>query len=819
MSVKLRELIRTVRACKTAAEERAVIAKECALIRTAFKDEDQIFRHRNIAKLIYISMLGYPTHFGQLETLKLIASQKFSDKRIGYLGMALLIEEHAEFLTLVTNSLSQDMLCTTNPYVCGLALGAMANVGSREMLRDLTQNLSKIIDQSSEVYVKKKALICLALLFQHEPDLAPDFLPRISALLAEPNHAIQLCAMTCLYETCNRVPVEERGKMRKACLLTVIRILKRLVTGDGFQPEYDVSGHSDPHLQVVCLKFLRVLGHKHDKASEEMSDILAQVATNTDGSKNAGNAILNEVVRTIMGIESEPSLKVLAVNIMGKFLGNKDANMKYVALATLERLVQVDFNAVARQRTTIVQCLKDPDVSIRNRALENTFLLLEDSSVSELMREIVQYLGVAPLDQKSGLSSRIADVLDRFPQQSTKWRVDTLLDVLTVAGNEAPRNVWRQAVSMIGQQSASDMRAHIVHRLFASLDQAEEIQLGLAQAGLWVLGEFAHELLAPPPASCAEAGFVCQARTPGEILDVVQRMLRAHDSDSEMKAMALTALAKLVARLPAMPASDRQRLDRLLATYRTSMNVELQLRSVEYAGLLAANPGVLSKVLEPMPVPDEQKLKEVRTRSKQQQHQHARHSEENDLMHSLSISAPVPQQQQVAASTAAAPAPAKNLIDLDDLFGGGGASVPPQPPAPAAMGSNDLLDLFGGGQPAAATAAPPKLSVVAFDEGGLQIVLALTSPAVAPGQVAGTFTFTGAGFSDVALLAAVPKYMTVKLLPASGSTLSGSSRTITQQVEFVNPVDKPYTMKLKVTYTDAQGQAVVAQAVVSNFPK
>jgi len=38
MSIKLRELIRSVRACKTAADERAVIAKECALIRTSFKE-------------------------------------------------------------------------------------------------------------------------------------------------------------------------------------------------------------------------------------------------------------------------------------------------------------------------------------------------------------------------------------------------------------------------------------------------------------------------------------------------------------------------------------------------------------------------------------------------------------------------------------------------------------------------------------------------------------------------------------------------------------------------------------------------------------
>ena len=32
-----RELIRLVRLCKTAAEERAAVAKECAAIRTAFK--------------------------------------------------------------------------------------------------------------------------------------------------------------------------------------------------------------------------------------------------------------------------------------------------------------------------------------------------------------------------------------------------------------------------------------------------------------------------------------------------------------------------------------------------------------------------------------------------------------------------------------------------------------------------------------------------------------------------------------------------------------------------------------------------------------
>lgn len=75
-----RELIRAVRACKTAAEERDVVAKESAALREAFREQDPRYRHRNVAKLMYIHMLGYPTHFGQMETLKLIAANGFPEK-------------------------------------------------------------------------------------------------------------------------------------------------------------------------------------------------------------------------------------------------------------------------------------------------------------------------------------------------------------------------------------------------------------------------------------------------------------------------------------------------------------------------------------------------------------------------------------------------------------------------------------------------------------------------------------------------------------------------------------------------------------------
>merc|ERR1712113_1182755 len=112
----------------------------------------------------------------------------------------------------------------------------------------------------------------------------------------------------------------------------------------------------------------------------------------TESNKNPGNSILYECVRTIMSIEKQSSLHVLAINILGRFLVNRDNNVRYVALNALCNAVSSNTDAIQRHRNTIVECLKDADLTIRRRALDLIYALTNKKNIRSLARDLLNFL-------------------------------------------------------------------------------------------------------------------------------------------------------------------------------------------------------------------------------------------------------------------------------------------------------------------------------------------------------------------------------------------------------------------------------------------
>eukprot|EP00916_Digyalum_oweni_P023619 GHVL01039197.1.p1 GENE.GHVL01039197.1~~GHVL01039197.1.p1 ORF type:complete len:548 (-),score=69.52 GHVL01039197.1:803-2446(-) len=545
MSVKLRELIRCIRACKTAAEERAVIAKECALIRTAIKDEDSTYRQRNVAKLLFIHMLGYPTQFGQMECLKLIASPKYSDKRVGYLGLTQLVDETAAVVMLVVNSIKMD-LNHNNQYVRGLALSALGNISSSEMCTALAVEVDRMLSNTNP-YIRKKATMCAMRMVRKAEEIQDKFNAKVQDLISDKNHGVMMAGCCLLIELVRLDP--SNAEQFRPCIPSLIKALKNVSTsGYSGNAEYDISGTCDPFLQVKILRSLNLLSS--EAMNEELNDALAQTATNTESVKNSGNAVLYESVRTIVSMNAEHGLRVLGVNILGRFLARGDNNLRYVALTVLQDVVNVDLKAVQRHRTTIVECLKDPDISIRKRALDVTYALINEENVKPMMKELLNFLLISDAEFKENLVNKICLGVERFAPNK-KWHLDTLIKVMCLAGNYVQDDIRDSFIHKVS--STVEIQAYCVLKLYFSMKESLA-QEALMIVGTWCIGEFG-DLLVKGDAVGPDSQPI-KVET-SDVLDLLHEVGKKGISESKISRRGdvigeylITSLMKLVTRLP-----------------------------------------------------------------------------------------------------------------------------------------------------------------------------------------------------------------------------------------------------------------------------
>jgi AP-1 complex subunit gamma-1 len=92
----------------------------------------------------------------------------------------------------------------------------------------------------------------------------------------------------------------------------------------------------------------------------------------------------------------------------------------------------MDTNAVQRHRNTILDCLRDGDISIRRRALELSYALINEGNVRVMTRELLSFLEVGDNEFKLGMTTQISLGAERFAPNK-RWQIDTVLRVFTTA--------------------------------------------------------------------------------------------------------------------------------------------------------------------------------------------------------------------------------------------------------------------------------------------------------------------------------------------------------------------------------------------------
>jgi len=585
-----------------------------------------------------------------------------------------------------------------------------------------------------------------------------------------------------------------------------------------------------------------------------------QVATNTDSSKNVGNSILYEAVLTIFDIESDSGRTTLGINILGKFLTNKDNNIRYVALNTLHKVVSMDPKAVRRHERTIFACLEDPDISIRRRAIELAFTLINNEKDVGLVDKLLNLLSRGKIDNefKSALASKVSVAADRFAPDK-RWHIDTILRVLKLAGNYVKEQIMSSFIRLIATSPSEQV--YCVRELYAAMVQAKNGKTprngngngvidegsstpafteGLTLASSWVLGEYGRKLF--------ETGV-----SGHDIISLLECVLEHSYNSQIMNEYATNALMKLSTRLPAQEGQHNNTADikRILSLHARSLDVEIQQRTTEYVNMFKQSDEVRFGVFEAMPMPeirDENRVlgeKMVKAKPAQKKNQ------EMELLELLNDDGPG--FGGGAMSTTGGGGGGGNLDLLADILGGNspstsatlptpggqqqssmsdilglfpGAASSPAPPMGGMGGMGGLLDVMGSSTSSAPTGIPaaPPAAITVYTKNSLEISLQLQRPADGAvyirARLANTsFTET---LSELLLQAAAPRGQKLELKEISTTTinpagdaqlqmrLSGSTGVSSPKESGREVLTKlwqaPLRIRFKISYKGAQGE-------------
>jgi len=371
--------------------------------------------------------------------------------------------------------------------------------------------------------------------------------------------------------------------------------------------------------------------------------------------------------------------------------------------------------------------------------------------------------------------------------------------MLSIAGNHCDDSILCMTVDRVTK--LTELHSFVVHKLFALLrDELPRAQIALVHLAVWCIGEYGDHLLMPCNADSG-SDYTYDATSADEILGLLDAVLRSHLATELTKSYVLTALMKLSNYLNEGKAQSIS----LVNQFNSSLSLELHQRSCEYIFLLDSRwERVLPSTFARTPAaeqgtgtlgPDNKGNQEVIIADKQ----------------AISLKARAEPHEKTPT----------DLLGFDTILEGTAGAAGEEANIAENLKTGDI-DLLCNIFPGARFGGPMAPVITAYQKSGLLITMHLVNDFTHSSVVNITCKFSNQTHQDLEKFifqAAVPRYVTMEMKPASSSCVRANSlEAVTQEIKLNNTSPtKPLKMLIKIQY-HVGGQLVVDQVQVAEFP-
>ena len=327
-------------------------------------------------------MFGYDMSWASFNVLEVMSSQKYQQKRVGYLGAVQSFRPDTEVLMLAENLLKKD-LSSPLPITIALPLAAIPHVISPSMANSLLSDLLPRLTHSHAA-IRKKTIVTLYRLALVYPETLRPAWPKIKERLSDENEDASVTA-SIINVVC------ELGWRRPQDFLPLApRLFDLLVQG------------GNNWMAIKIIKLFAVLTPLEPRLVKKLVPPLTTLIKTTPAMSLLYECINGIIQGGILegsegSIEGNEIAKLCVGKLRSMLATEGDPNLKYVALLAFAKIVTSHPFLVSQHQDVILECIDDPDISIRTRALDLVVDMVNADNLVIIVERLMEQLQNAPL--------------------------------------------------------------------------------------------------------------------------------------------------------------------------------------------------------------------------------------------------------------------------------------------------------------------------------------------------------------------------------------------------------------------------------------
>ncbi|KAL9103014.1 MAG: hypothetical protein Q9163_001904 [Psora crenata] len=357
-----------------------------------------------LLKLIYLEMFGYDMSWASFHVLEVMSSQKYLQKRVGYLAAVQSFRPDTEVLMLATNLLKKD-ISSSLPYTVSLPLVTLPHIITSSLALSLLSDLLPRLSHS-DPNIRKKAVAALYRSALVYPDSLKSAWPKIKDLLLDDKQDNSVTAAVV------NVICELGWRRPRDFLSLAPRFFQLLVDG------------GNNWMAIKIIKLFASLTPVEPRLVKKLLPPLTSLIRTTPAMSLLYECISGVIQGGIFEVsdragEGEEIASLCVNKLRGMIIIEGDPNLRYVALLAFNKIAASHPHLVSEQEDVIMGCVDDPDISIRLKALDLSVGMVHRGNLVATVERLLQQLqhtpvpvGVADNGRNSPQGAELAADLD-----------------------------------------------------------------------------------------------------------------------------------------------------------------------------------------------------------------------------------------------------------------------------------------------------------------------------------------------------------------------------------------------------------------------